>query len=115
MPTPPLHLWFTSAHAIPTATSALHPQAIELYCGYEVFTEGDSFAVAFHGPDDGVGFALYVQVGFKVRPLSGRVRPCAPVRSLHACPHTEQQQSLSAAPHYLIASCNVASRHPHME
>ncbi|KXZ53808.1 hypothetical protein GPECTOR_6g726 [Gonium pectorale] len=36
-------------------------QSIEANYGYEVFTEGDAFAVAFHSPEDALGFALQVQ------------------------------------------------------
>jgi hypothetical protein len=38
-------------------------QSIETHSGYEVFTEGDAFAVAFHAPDEALGFAIDVQVG----------------------------------------------------
>ncbi|KAG2487108.1 hypothetical protein HYH03_014221 [Edaphochlamys debaryana] len=37
-------------------------RAIEVNEGYEVFTEGDAFAVAFHGPDDAVSFAMDLQM-----------------------------------------------------
>ncbi|KAG2494440.1 hypothetical protein HYH03_007492 [Edaphochlamys debaryana] len=37
-------------------------QAIADNRGFECFTEGDAFAVAFHGPDDALGFAMDLQV-----------------------------------------------------
>ncbi|KXZ53806.1 hypothetical protein GPECTOR_6g724 [Gonium pectorale] len=36
-------------------------ESIAVYRGYEVFTEGDAFAVAFHSPEDALGFAVTVQ------------------------------------------------------
>ncbi|PNH09354.1 Adenylate cyclase [Tetrabaena socialis] len=41
---------------------AIVRQAIEQHSGYEVFTEGDAFAVAFHGPDSALDFAVELQV-----------------------------------------------------
>ncbi|KAG2423038.1 hypothetical protein HXX76_015554 [Chlamydomonas incerta] len=43
-------------------------EAIAGNAGHEVFTEGDAFAVAFHGPDDALGFALDVQVALLEQP-----------------------------------------------
>ena len=58
-------------------------QAIAANAGHEVFTEGDAFAVAFHGPDDALGFALDVQVG--VLPLaSGQLAACEGVQRVLA-------------------------------
>jgi hypothetical protein len=37
-------------------------QAILINGGYEVFTEGDAFCVAFHSPADAVAFGLDLQV-----------------------------------------------------
>ncbi|GIM05451.1 hypothetical protein Vretimale_9880, partial [Volvox reticuliferus] len=60
-------LWEVLSASVMDACLATHHrimrQAIECHSGYEVFTEGDAFAVAFHGPRDALGFALDVQTG----------------------------------------------------
>ncbi|KAG2434341.1 hypothetical protein HYH02_012359 [Chlamydomonas schloesseri] len=43
-------------------------EAIAANAGHEVFTEGDAFAVCFHGPDDALGFALDVQMALLEQP-----------------------------------------------
>ncbi|GLC64166.1 hypothetical protein PLESTF_000131800 [Pleodorina starrii] len=58
-------LWEVISASVMDACMSIHHrimrQAIESHGGYEVFTEGDAFAVAFHGPDDALGFAMDVQ------------------------------------------------------
>ncbi|GIL53709.1 hypothetical protein Vafri_9154, partial [Volvox africanus] len=58
-------LWEVLSAELMDACMSIHHgimrKAIECHSGYEVFTEGDAFAVAFHGPGDALGFALDVQ------------------------------------------------------
>ncbi|GLI67004.1 hypothetical protein VaNZ11_011072 [Volvox africanus] len=58
-------LWEVLSAELMDACMSIHHgimrKAIEYHSGYEVFTEGDAFAVAFHGPGDALGFALDVQ------------------------------------------------------
>ncbi|KAG2494400.1 hypothetical protein HYH03_007452 [Edaphochlamys debaryana] len=59
-------LWEVFAAELMDECMAIHHgvmrQAIELNAGYEVFTEGDAFTVAFHGPDDALAFAMDLQM-----------------------------------------------------
>ncbi|EFJ51851.1 hypothetical protein VOLCADRAFT_103346 [Volvox carteri f. nagariensis] len=73
-------------------------QAISQRKGYEVFTEGDAFVVAFHMPEDALDFAVDLQVAMLCADWPSELLEQSDCCEVWVRRHSAQQPSSSPAP-----------------